>query len=68
MRFVVDGRGVFSLRLSDGELYDVELRPGDLLAVPSGTRHYFELCEDKVIQCIRLFCDPEGWVAEYVAA
>lgn len=66
VRFVVAGRGVFAVRGADGELYDVELHPGDLLAVPEGTRHYFTLCEDKTIQCIRLFTDPAGWVAEYV--
>lgn len=66
VRFVVAGRGVFSVRGNDGELYDVELHPGDLLCVPEGTRHYFTLCEDRTIQCIRLFTDPGGWVAEYV--
>lgn len=66
VRFVVAGRGVFAVRGRDGELYDVELHPGDLLAVPEGTRHYFTLCEDRTIQCIRLFSDPAGWVASYV--
>jgi 1,2-dihydroxy-3-keto-5-methylthiopentene dioxygenase len=66
VRFVVDGRGVFAVRGNDGDLYDVELHPGDLLAVPEGKQHYFFLCEDKNIQCIRLFSDPAGWVAEYV--
>ncbi len=66
VRFVVDGRGIFAIRGKDDEMYDVELHPGDLLAVPEGTQHYFVLCEDKNIQCIRLFTDPSGWVADYV--
>lgn len=66
VRFVVDGRGIFAIRGTDGDLYDVELHPGDLLAVPEGTKHYFVLCDDKNIQCIRLFSDPAGWVADYV--
>lgn len=66
VRFVVHGRGVFAVRGRDGEFYDVEVHPGDLLAVPEGTRHYFTLCEDRTIQCIRLFTDPSGWVANYV--
>ena len=66
VRFVVDGRGVFACRGNDGDLYDIELHPGDLLAVPEGKQHYFFLCEDKNIQCIRLFTDPSGWVADYV--
>jgi 1,2-dihydroxy-3-keto-5-methylthiopentene dioxygenase len=66
VRFVVSGRGVFVIRGADDELYDVEVHPGDLLAVPEGTQHWFELCEDKQIQCIRLFTDKAGWVAHYV--
>ena len=66
VRFVVAGRGVFACRGNDGELYDIELHPGDLLAVPEGKQHYFFLCEDRNIQCIRLFTDPSGWVADYV--
>lgn len=66
VRFVVSGRGIFAIRGEDGELYDVEVHPGDLLAVPEGTQHYFTLCDDKQIQCIRLFTDKAGWVAHYV--
>jgi 1,2-dihydroxy-3-keto-5-methylthiopentene dioxygenase len=66
VRFVVSGRGVFSVRGTDGEMYDIEVHPGDLLAVPDGTYHYFDLCEDRHIQCIRLFTDKGGWVAHYV--
>ncbi|MCB9507263.1 MAG: cupin domain-containing protein [Myxococcales bacterium] len=66
VRFVVSGRGVFAVRGVDGEMYDVEVHPGDLLAVPEGTQHWFTLCDDRHIQCIRLFTDPGGWVASYV--
>mgnify|MGYP002620456186 CR=1 FL=1 len=66
VRFTVAGRGVFSIRGQDGDMYDVEVHPGDLLAVPEGTRHAFTLCEDRHIQCIRLFTDTSGWVAHYV--
>jgi 1,2-dihydroxy-3-keto-5-methylthiopentene dioxygenase len=66
VRFVVNGRGIFSVRGTDGEMYDIEVHPGDLLAVPEGTYHYFDLCEDKHIQCIRLFTDKAAWVAHYV--
>lgn len=66
VRFTVSGRGIFTIRGRDNVLYDVEVHPGDLLVVPEGTRHYFTLCEDKSIQCIRLFTDSAGWVAHYV--
>lgn len=66
VRFVVSGRGIFIIRGKDEQLYDVEVHPGDLLAVPEGTQHWFELCEDRQIQCIRLFSEMSGWVAHYV--
>lgn len=66
VRFTVSGRGIFAIRGVDDELYDVEVHPGDLLVVPAGTKHYFTLCDDRQIQCIRLFTDMSGWVAEYV--
>ena len=66
VRFVVQGRGVFTIRGGDGELYDIEVHPGDLLAVPEGTQHFFTLCDDRQIQCIRLFTDTSGWTAHYV--
>ncbi len=65
VRFVVDGRGVFVIHADDDTVFDVEVHPGDLLVVPDGTHHWFELCEDKQIQCIRVFSSKDGWVAHY---
>lgn len=65
VRFVVDGRGVFTIHAPDDKVFDVEVHPGDLLVVPAGTWHWFDLCEDKTIKCIRVFTSKEGWVAKY---
>lgn len=65
VRFVVDGRGVFVIHAPDDKVFDVEVHPGDLLVVPEGTWHWFELCEDKTIKCIRVFTSKDGWVAHY---
>lgn len=68
VRFVVDGHGVFTIHNdSDDIVFDVQLSPGDLLIVPKGTWHWFTLCEDRTIKCIRLYEDPSGWVANYRA-
>lgn len=66
VRFTVAGRGMFAIRGVDNEIYEIEVLPGDLLAVPEGTKHYFTLLEERHIQCIRLFSDTTGWVAHYV--
>ncbi len=65
VRFVVDGRGVFVIHAPDDKVFDVEVHPGDLLVVPESTWHWFELCEDKQIKCIRVFTSKDGWVAHY---
>ena len=68
VRFVVDGRGVFTIHADQGDedvTFDVEVHPGDLLVVPEGTYHWFDLCDDKTIKCIRVFETKEGWVAHY---
>jgi 1,2-dihydroxy-3-keto-5-methylthiopentene dioxygenase len=66
VRFVVKGRGVFTIHNdADEVVFDVEVHPGDLLVVPDGTWHWFSLCEDQTIQCIRLFQSTEGWTPSY---
>jgi 1,2-dihydroxy-3-keto-5-methylthiopentene dioxygenase len=65
VRFVVDGRGVFTIHPDEGPSFDVELHAGDLIVIPDGTEHAFTLCEDKNIQCIRFFQSEDGWEAHY---
>jgi 1,2-dihydroxy-3-keto-5-methylthiopentene dioxygenase len=67
VRFVVDGRGVFTIHAPDDRVFDVEVHPGDLLVVPTNTKHWFTLCEDRTIKCIRVFTSTDGWVAHYTA-
>jgi len=66
VRMVLRGRGVFHLRGPDGRVATVEVEPGDLLRVPRGTRHWFDLGETRDIRAIRLFQDPSGWTPHYI--
>lgn len=66
VRFTVRGRGVFHIRPESGPVFSVTVEAGDLLSVPAGTRHWFNLCESKTIRCIRLFEDKSGWTPHYV--
>lgn len=65
IRFVLDGRGVFHVHPPDGPVFAIEVGPGDLVRVPRGTRHWFDLCADRRIRAIRLFQDPSGWTPHY---
>lgn len=65
VRFIVRGRGLFHIRPAEGPLTGVEVEPGDLLMVPRGTLHWFDLCADRDIRAIRLFQAATGWTPYY---
>jgi 1,2-dihydroxy-3-keto-5-methylthiopentene dioxygenase len=46
----------------------IEVGPSDLIRVPRGTRHWFDLCSDRRIRAIRLFQNPAGWTPQYTGA
>lgn len=67
VRFTVAGRGLFHIHPETGPVFAVEVEAGDLINVPNGTKHWFNLCDERAIRCIRLFEDAAGWTPEYVA-
>jgi 1,2-dihydroxy-3-keto-5-methylthiopentene dioxygenase len=66
VRFIVKGRGVFHIHPDNGPVFGIELEAGDLINVPRGTKHWFDLCTDRTIRAIRLFQDTTGWTPHYV--
>lgn len=66
VRFVIGGHGIFGIHREDPEaIFEVHVGPGDLLKVPQGTWHWFDLKADRRIQCVRLFQDTSGWTPYY---
>lgn len=66
VRFTVAGRGLFHIHPDSGPVFAVEVESGDLINVPHGTKHWFNLCDDRAIRCIRLFEDAAGWTPDYI--
>ena len=64
VRFFVAGRGAFYLRLDD-KVHVVACEAGDLLGVPAGTRHWFDMGTDPGFTALRFFRKPEGWVGDF---
>ena len=64
VRFFVRGEGLFWFNCS-GDVFSVLCQPGDLISVPANTPHWFDLGESPNVLAIRIFTDPEGWVAHY---
>ena len=65
VRFIVEGRGLFHISPKIGPVFAIEVEAGDLISVPRGTLHWFDLCGDRRIRAIRLFQDMSGWTPHY---
>ncbi|MFY8073399.1 MAG: cupin domain-containing protein, partial [Pirellula sp.] len=66
VRFTVEGKGVFHLHPEGGPVFSVTVESGDMINVPCGMKHWFNLCDDRRIRCIRFFEDVTGWTPHYV--
>jgi 1,2-dihydroxy-3-keto-5-methylthiopentene dioxygenase len=64
VRFFVEGQAVFYLHLGD-RVYATLCTAGDLIGVPANTPHWFDMGEAPHFAAIRIFCNPEGWVAHF---
>ena len=66
VRFILKGRGLFHIHPKAGPVFAIQVEAGDLINVPKGTQHWFDLCNEKTIRAIRLFQDKSGWTPQYV--
>lgn len=64
VRFFVAGSGLFSMHL-DEKVYEVLCQQGDLISVPANTPHWFDMGPNPHFVAIRLFNNPDGWVANF---
>ena len=64
VRFFVDGEGLFTLH-EQGKVFNMLCTEGDLISVPAGMRHWFDMGPAPRFTAIRLFVNPDGWVARF---
>ncbi|WEK55818.1 MAG: cupin domain-containing protein [Candidatus Cohnella colombiensis] len=65
VRAITAGRGIFIIKGDENTGYfDVELEAGDVISVPEGAPHFFTLMDNRKIVAVRLFIEPEGWIAQ----
>lgn len=67
VRFFVEGRGLFYLH-PDDHVYVVLCQQGDLISVPAGVKHWFDMGAEPHLKCIRLFTSQQGWVADFTGS
>jgi len=65
VRFIIAGHGLFHINTASDAVLGIEVEAGDLIRVPRGTKHWFNLCADRRIRAIRLFQDAAGWTPHY---
>jgi 1,2-dihydroxy-3-keto-5-methylthiopentene dioxygenase len=64
VRFFVEGRGLFCLHIAE-EVLQLICEAGDWIAVPAGTRHWFDMGPQPHFCALRFFHNPDGWVASF---
>ena len=64
VRFFVAGSGLFTLHV-DGKVYEILCEAGDLIGVPDGTTHWFDMGPEPSFIAIRFFTEPDGWVGHF---
>jgi len=64
IRFFVHGQGLFVMHVGD-RVYSMLCERDDLISVPANTKHWFDMGPNPSFTAIRLFNNPDGWVANY---
>lgn len=64
VRFFAAGRACFYLR-AEGCIHAVVGGEGDLLSVPAGTRHWFDMGPEPRFVAVRFFEEEDGWVGDF---
>lgn len=67
VRFFVRGEGLFTLHAAD-RVWNVLCCEGDLMSVPAGMTHWFDMGATPNFTAIRMFVNPDGWVAQFTGS
>lgn len=68
VRFFVDGQGLFYLRpqqQAPGKVMAIHCTAGDLISVPAGMTHWFDMGDKPFFKAIRFFTTDNGWVGNF---
>ena len=67
VRFFVAGSGLFTLHVGD-KVYELLCEAGDLVSVPDGMTHWFDMGPEPSFVAIRFFTEPDGWVGHFTGS
>ncbi|ROM56100.1 acireductone dioxygenase [Pseudomonas canadensis] len=63
-RFFLAGQGLFALHIGD-YVYAVRCEKNDLLVIPAGMAHWFDMGDNPHFLALRLFNTAKGWIPEF---
>ncbi|WP_040795130.1 1,2-dihydroxy-3-keto-5-methylthiopentene dioxygenase [Nocardia higoensis] len=64
VRFFIEGHGCFYLHLGE-KVYALVCEAGDLISVPAGTTHWFDMGAVPHFCAIRFFEREDGWIGDF---
>lgn len=67
VRFFVRGQGLFVMHAGD-KVYSMLCEQDDLISVPANTKHWFDMGPNPRFTAIRMFNNPDGWVAQFTGS
>ncbi|MGW5334035.1 1,2-dihydroxy-3-keto-5-methylthiopentene dioxygenase [Streptomyces bauhiniae] len=67
VRFFIAGAGIFYLHVQ-GKVHAVYCEKGDLLGVPRGTTHWFDMGAIPSFTAIRFFHEEDGWIGNFTGS
>jgi len=67
VRYFVKGSGLFVLHIDD-RVYQLLCEKNDLIGVPAGIKHWFDMGEHPNFTALRFFNNPDGWIANYTGS
>ena len=67
-RYFVEGSGLFYIHSPDETVQLLLCEKGELINLPAGTKHWFDMGSQPYFKAIRVFLDPEGWVGNFTSS
>lgn len=67
VRFLIAGLCQFNLHIGP-RVYELRCEPGDVVGVPGGVKHWFDVGPRPSFTAIRLFKNPANWAARYIGS
>lgn len=64
VRFFVRGGGLFTLHIG-AQVHEILCQAQDLIRVPDGTKHWFDMGPEPCFTAIRFFTEADGWVGYF---